>query len=277
MDNLSTLQISSLHPCLVIYMLDQSGSMDEMFDNAQRKDKKLADSINEIIYETGVKCYDGSGEIKNRFELSVVGYGASDGGKHGIVAPAWEGALKDRWVVPIAEVFPNAIGEENEIPIWITPKAEVDTPMTRAFREVYKVCDAWINWGNHRECHPPIVINITDGLPTDSGTNDMELKNIVNQLKSLNTNYGNVNIFNIHISSFGGDSILFPTKSPYNKYSQLLFELSTPLNSHMINLARNNGYNLEEGCKGFIYNGTGKHLMDFLNIGSNPLNTSHES
>jgi len=41
--------------------------------------------------------------------------------------------------------------------------------MMRAFENAYRVCEAWINWGNHRDCHPPIVINITDGEATDGG------------------------------------------------------------------------------------------------------------
>ena len=175
-------------------------------------------------------------------------------------------------MVSIGEVFLNAVGEENGIPIWIRPKAGMDTPMTKAFENAYRICEAWINWGNHRDCHPPIVINISDGEATDSGTHDSKLISVVNNIKSLGTNYGNVNIFNIHISSGGGDSILFPT-SIDNKTNQakLLFDLSSNLNDRMIALATNMGYNVKPGAKGYVYNGSAKNLMDFLNIGSNPL------
>ena len=135
MHDLGTLQISSTHPCLVVYMLDQSGSMTEKFGGEGiSKAQKVADCINEIIFETGLKCYDSNGDIKNRFEISVIGYGMNDNG----VAPAWEGNLKDHWVVSIADVFPQAIGEENGVPIWISPKALGRTPMTRAFENAYK-------------------------------------------------------------------------------------------------------------------------------------------
>lgn len=271
MHNLETLQISSTHPCLVIYMLDQSRSMELQFGGENiSKAKKLADCINEIIFETGLKCYDSNGEIKNRFELSVIGYGVnSDGG----VAPAWEGNLRDSWVVSIADVFPQAIGEENGVPIWITPKAIGQTPMTRAFENAYRICEAWINWGNHIECHPPIIINISDGEPTDAGAGNIRIQNIVNQIKGLHTNYGGVNIFNIHISSLVSDSILFPTQAPWGNSANanLLFNLSTELNPHMVALARQMGYAVEQGSKGYVFNGSAKHLMDFLNIGSNPL------
>lgn len=146
-----------------------------------------------------------------------------------------------------------------------------DTPMMRAFENAYRVCEAWINWGNHRDCHPPIVINITDGEATDGGIFDNILKKKVQQLKSLHTNYGGVNIFNIHISGLNGDSILFPNNSPMRRNASLLFELSTELNPQMVALANRMGYNVQQGAKGYVFNGSPKHLMDFLNIGSNPL------
>ena len=268
MHDLGTLQISSTHPCLVVYMLDQSGSMTEKFGGEGiSKAQKVADCINEIIFETGLKCYDSNGDIKNRFEISVIGYGMNDNG----VAPAWEGNLKDHWVVSIADVFPQAIGEENGVPIWISPKALGRTPMTRAFENAYKICEAWINWGNHIDCHPPIIINISDGEPTDAGTGNIRILDVVNQIKGLRTNYGGVNIFNIHISSLASDSVLFPTQSPMGGNANLLFELSTELNPHMVALARQMGYAVEQGSKGYVFNGGAKHLMDFLNIGSNPL------
>ena len=265
MNYLETLQISSTYPCLIVYMLDQSGSMEYPFANEGSKAQKVADSVNEIICETGVKCYDSNGTIKNRFELSVIGYGAIRNG----IEPAWEGNLRDNWVVSIEEVFNNPIGEVNGIPVWVTPKAVGQTPMAEAFENVYRICEAWINWGNHRDCHPPIVINITDGEATDGGMNQQRLIQAVNNLKSLHTNYGGVNIFNIHISGSDGDSILFPSSMQnWNNYAQLLFDLSTPLNDDMIKNARAMNYDVKQGAKGYVFNGNAKHLMDFLNIGS---------
>lgn len=267
MYNLETLQISSTHPCLVIYLLDHSQSMATSFEGSVRRSHKLADSINEIIFETGLKCVGPSGDIRNRFELSVIGYGGQSS-----VYSAWEGGLANSWVVPISEVFNSAVGEINGVPIWIRPKENGQTPMRRAFENAYRICEEWINWGNHRDCHPPIVINITDGQPTDSGYNFTELIQTVSSLKSLSTNYGNVNVFNIHIDGSFGDTISFPHLPPNNnQYAHLLFDLSTPLTPHMIELARNSGYNVQNGAKGYVFNGSAKNLMDFLNIGSNPL------
>ncbi|MDO4764041.1 MAG: VWA domain-containing protein [Flavobacteriaceae bacterium] len=264
MYNIETLQISSTHPCLIIYLLDHSNSMAES-DGTAKKGLKLAHSINEIIFETGLKCVGANGDIRNRFELSVIGYGTS-------VSSAWQGALSGSWVVPISEVFNNPISMYNDIPLWISERYSGQTSMRRAFENAYRICEDWINWGNHRDCHPPIIINITDGMPTDGGFNFGDLAHTVRKLMGLRTNYGNVNVFNIHIDGGFGDTIAFPNYPPNNnQYAHLLFDLSSSLNPHMIQLARNAGYNIKEGAKGYIFNGSGKNLMDFLNIGSNPI------
>lgn len=269
MYDINTLQISSTHPCLIIYLLDQSGSMSEFFNDGTSKAEKLADAVNEIIFQTGLKCISGSGVLKNRFELSVIGYGLES---H-TCSPAWEGSLRSHWVVSINDIFNNPVGEKNEMPIWITPKAGYATPMKNAFENAARLCEAWINWGNHRDCHPPIIINITDGEPTDSGLNDSQLLSVVNNLKQLGTNYGNVSIFNIHITKSSNlDSVLYPSLLPMGTQSaRLLFELSTPLNESMISHARSLGYEVDSGAVGYVYNGSAKNLLDFLNIGSNPL------
>lgn len=268
MYDINTLQINTAFPCLIVYLLDQSGSMYETFADGTSKAQKVADAINEVIFETGLKCYSSGGELKNRFELSVVGYGGSEN----TVEPAWQGALQDHWVVSISDVFTQPVGEQDGIPVWITPRIGSNTPMNRAFQNAYRICESWINWGNHRDCHPPIVINITDGEATDAGYVNKDLKRTVNDLKSLSTNYGAVNIFNIHISISGGDSQLFPASlRNSNSNSELLFELSTPLTNRMVEIAQDRGYDVVNGSKGYIYNGSAKNLIDFLNIGSNPI------
>ena len=124
--------------------------------------------------------------------------------------------------------------------------------------------------GNHRECHPPIIINITDGEATDAGNNYQDLINEVNELKQLRTNYGLVNILNIHISGKIADRVLFPNEVSHlnNKFSKLLFDMSTHLNENMVRIALQKGYNIPNNAKGYIYNGNAVDLINFLNIGT---------
>lgn len=266
MHDLRNLTISSTNPCLIIYLLDQSGSMDERFGNASHtKAMELANAINDTIYEVGLRCIGNAGELKNRFEIAIIGYGKDSN----LVQSAWEGQLSNKWVVSIKNIFEYPLGQENDKPIWIKPYAVSNTPMTKAFENAKRLCNDWINWGNHRDCHPPIIINITDGAATDSGWNDSSLRKEVEQIKHLGTNYGNVNILNIHISSSSGDKLLFPNEVNKNdRFANLLFEISTPLNENMVRLAQQKGYNIQNNARGYVFNGSASDLINFLNIGT---------
>jgi len=267
MYDISNLTISSTNPCLIVFLLDQSGSMGDQFGNtSQTKAEKLASAINDTIYEIGLRCIGNNGELKNRFEIAVIGYG-KNGDK---VQSAWEGQLSGKWVVSIKNIFDYPLGQQDEKPVWIQPCADDATPMTKAFENASRLCNDWINWGNHRDCHPPIIINVTDGEATDAGSQFRSLKNQVNQIKQLGTNYGNVFILNIHISSSGGDRVLFPNdiSNINDRLAQVLFEISSPLNENMIRIARQKGYHIYDNAKGYVFNGNADDLVNFLNIGT---------
>jgi hypothetical protein len=267
MYDIKNLTISSTNPCLLVYMIDQSGSMNEKFGNASHtKAVELANAMNDILYEVGLRCIGSGGELKNRFEIAVIGYGKTESAAQS----AWEGALSNKWVVSIKNIFEHSLQVEDDKPIWIKPYSVSNTPMTKAFENAKRLCSDWIKWGNHQDSHPPIVINITDGEATDGGSNYNKLRSEVNDLRQLSTNYGTVNILNIHISDKAGDRIHFPKElvNGREQYGKLLFDLSTPLNENMVRIAQQKGYNVEPGSKGYVLNGNAVDLINFLNIGT---------
>jgi len=247
-------------------MVDQSKSMEDLFGNASHsKSVEVANAINDILYEVGLRCFETDGTIKNRFEVAIIGYGKASNS----VQSAWEGPLQNKWVVSIKDIFDFPLGEENDKPTWIRPYAVNNTPMTKAFENAYRLCQDWISWGNHKDCHPPIIINITDGEATDAGNSYQPLKEQVERLKTLTTNFGNAFVLNIHISSSAGDRKLFPNYlDSSDKFGSLLFNLSSQLNENMLRLARQEGYNVQNGSKGYVFNGNASDLMKFLNIGT---------
>lgn len=266
MHDLRNLTISSTNPCLLVYLIDQSGSMTETFGNASHtKAVEVAEAINDILYEVGLRCIGSGGELKNRFEVAIIGYGKDIN----TVQSGWEGQLSGKWVVPIKNIFDYPLGQENEKPIWIKPYAGSNTPMTKAFENAKRLCNDWINWGNHRDCHPPIVINITDGEATDSGSSFSALKKEVEQIKTLHTNYGATKILNIHISTTAGDKLLFPSDvTTGDRFGRLLFDLSSVLDENMVRIAQQKGYNINNFAKGYVFNGNATDLINFLNIGT---------
>lgn len=266
MYDIRNLTISSTNPCLLVYLIDQSGSMSDQFGNAKHsKAVEVANAINDIIYDVGLRCIGNNGELKNRFEIAIIGYGKVEDS----VQSGWEGSLSGKWVLSIKNIFDYPIGELNEKPIWIKPYAVSNTPMTKAFENAKRLCKDWINWGNHKDCHPPIIINITDGQATDAGNDFSMLKKQVDEIRTLRTHYGGTNIFNIHISTKPGDKLLFPDRiSNYDKFERILFDISTNLDSNMIRIAQQKGYNIGNNAKGYVFNGNATDLINFLNIGT---------
>ena len=131
----------------------------------------LANYINQIVREVGLKCVSKEGassKVKNRFEIAILGYG-----KDSSVYSAFQGPLSYKksggFIHGIKNLFDAPYSYVENKPIWITSSACHKTPMTEAFNTARDVIESWINWGNHYESHPPILINITDGIPTDSG------------------------------------------------------------------------------------------------------------
>ena len=266
MHDIRNLTISSTNPCLLIYLIDQSFSMAEEFGNASHpKSLEVSNAINDILYEVGLRCIGQGGMLKNRFEIAVIGYGKQLDN----VQSGWEGQLSGKWVVSVKNIFEYPLDQINDKPVWINPYAVGNTPMTKAFENAKRLCNDWINWGNHRDCHPPIIINITDGEASDAGKNFNLLYDQVKQIKSLRTNYGFVNILNIHISTRSGDKLLFPNQvNSGDKFEKLLFEMSTPLDENMVRIAHQKGYDIRLNAKGYVFNGSATDLINFLNIGT---------
>jgi len=270
--DISKVQINSSNPCLIVFLVDQSGSMELTYggNNTIKKKEHLANSINQTIYEIGLRSISGGGDLKNRFEIAVIGYGRDND-----VYSAFEGNLSGRWVVSIKELFDNPINYVNDIPIWISPNAYSATPMVKAFHNVHALTQDWINFKNanvnHIDCHPPIIINVTDGEPTDSDGSFRDLFEIADEIKNLGTNFGKSLIFNCHISEIASDPIIFPDNDPkLDLYSSVMFDLSCSLTPKMVDIAVARGYNINDNSKGFIYNAGTRELVDFLNIGSSP-------
>jgi hypothetical protein len=266
MYNIRNLTITSTNPCLLIYLIDQSGSMNQQFGNAKHsKAVEVAYAINDLIYEVGLRCIGSDGELKNRFEIAIIGYGK----KENSVQSAWEGQLSSKWVVSIKNIFEYPLDIENEKPIWVKPYSGSNTPMAKAFENAQRLAYDWINWGNHKDCHAPIIINITDGEATDGGNKFEILRNEIQQIKNLATNYGPVSILNIHLSSRSGDRILFPNSiSTNDQFANLMFDLSSPLDENMIRIAQQKNYDIQMGAKGYVFNGSASDLINFLNIGT---------
>jgi hypothetical protein len=265
--DINNLVVTSANPCLLIYMLDRSLSMNDPFGNARiSKAQALCNAINDTVYEAGCRCISGaSGEMKSKFEIALFSYG------NGTISSGWEGSLASEFVHPIVNIFKYPLfTTSDDIPKWINPSGNGGTPMLAAFENVKDLCEDWINWGDHRDvCHPPIIINITDGEATDDRYPFNGIKNAVTQIRSLSTVYGYSIIMNIHVSGDNSDKVTFPDRAPNDGvYENFLYEISSPLYEGMITQARNEGYNIADNARGYMFNAAPADLVKFIKIGS---------
>jgi hypothetical protein len=273
-----TAEISRTVPSCFLFLIDQSGSMEDRWARESGKSKadSLADIVNRLLMNIVIRCTKEEG-VRDYFDIGVIGYGSN-------VGPAFGGALAGREVVPVSDVAnrPTRIEERTrkvedgagglvdqtvKFPIWFDPTASGGTPMCHAFTEAQKILSRWIT--QHPTSFPPIVFNITDGEATDGDPTDA-----ANLVKNLTTNDGNVLLFNVHVSSTQAASIQFPESEvglPDN-FAKVLFGISSPLPGYMRTFALQEGLAASDGARGFVFNADPVAVIQFLEIGTRPSN-----
>src|SRR5271156_337416 len=96
-------EISRINPSCFLFLIDQSGSMQDPFGAALKSRSKaisLADAINRLLQNLVIKCAKSEG-IRDYYYVGVIGYGGKS------VAPAFSGALSGRELVPVSEIGNN--------------------------------------------------------------------------------------------------------------------------------------------------------------------------
>ena len=274
-----TAEISRNNPSCFLFLIDQSGSMSDTFGSGEprrRKCEGVADAINRLLQDLVIKCAKEEG-VRAYFEVAVIGYGAA-------IGPAYAGQLAGRELVPISEIAdqPARLEERKRMtddgtgglleqtvrfPIWFDPVANGGTPMCQAFGRATSLLELWAS--QHADSFPPIVINITDGEATD-GDPTQPAENI----KKVRTSDGEALLFNIHLSSLASAPIEFPDLESGlpDQFAQLLFRMSSVLPPHIRDQARNEGFHVTDGSRGFVFNADLVSVIRFLDIGTRPSN-----
>lgn len=276
------MRVTRKDPSCVLFLLDQSGSMDAPFgeEPERRKCEGAADAINAILRELIRVCTRGTPpELRHYFDVGVIGYGSKEDyagsafdWTHEILVPIIELAKHSKTVkkkVPHTDEEKGVVVEvEKEVSIWFEPIAYDGTPMCKAFSLAYDTIKEWVE--KHPKSFPPVVVNITDGESTDGDPTPHAKK-----LMELSTEDGNVLLFNCHISSVkGATKVIFPADiSEVNvlgdPYASLLFDISSELPDIMLRQARELGYRtIKEGARGFSFNAGMVELVHLLRIGT---------
>lgn len=262
-------------PGCVIFLLDQSDSMDRTFGSGRSGEGKMlkdevATQLNKSLNEIGRRCIKDE-SVSPRVDVAVIGYGELVGGAIG-------GALAGRELISIVDLMEHPLrndkrekeemddtGElfkyEVDFPIWVEAVSGNGTPMDTALEMAHQIAKKWIR--SHRESFPPLVINITDGIP------NRDPKPAAEALRKLRTNDGAVLLFNCHISPISEGECLYPGPGdslPPDKYARGLFEMSSEIPAGMRNLAIKLGVkrNMKKGDRGFVFNTDASGVMKMI-------------
>ncbi len=272
-------QIAQANPGCILFLLDQSGSMVEPLagDTSTSKAVVAADTINKLLMNTVLSCTKNADEgPRNYFDVGVIGYGAHRG-----VGPNFGGALAGRVLVSIKDLAANPLRIEErmrkvpdgaggliaapiKLPLWFEPVAENGTPMQEAVQLATANLAKWVK--RHRGSYPPIVVNITDGMPNQN-TDPVAA---ARALRTLATDDGDVLLYNVHLSTLASHPIQFPddTVALPDDYARMLFEMSSVLPQQIQQELKMEGYAVAPTSRGFIFNSDPVGFIQFLDIGT---------
>jgi hypothetical protein len=280
------MNMSATNPGLVIFLLDQSGSMEDEFQGESlARGQKLMDAVaaivNKTIHKIGLSCVKGD-VIRPRVDIAVIGYNGAQG-VHSALPDVYGG----KEIVSIAElmernlrveerkqkVYSPETGEYQDIsiqfPIWFDPCADGGTPMCGALTKAVALAESWI--AAHQESFPPILINITDGA-----ANDSDPQPAAEGFRALCTADGNGLVFNCHICRFPNpDGVSYPEsvdRLPAGSdesllLAQALFNMSSELPGPMFELAKAKvNPNIQPGARGYVFNADVSGIIDMITI-----------
>jgi hypothetical protein len=139
--------------------------------------------------------------------------------------------------------------------------------MTQALSQGRDALSTWVN--EHRGAFPPVVFNITDGEATDGDPTAA-----ATALRELGTEDGTALLFNVHLSERRAPAVEFPATDDTlpDTFARRLFGMSSTLPPHLQTAARQEGYAVEDGTRGFVFNADAAAVIQFLDIGTRPAN-----
>ena len=275
-----TQEITRKHRAAFVLLLDRSTSMQQMVKFGQMiasKSEVVAYTANTLITELMDRCRRSDG-IRNYYDLAVIGY----------CGDRVESLLSSEGFISIKELsskipettniaFESELEDGSRILTnhrqqrWIEPLAEGNTPMYEALLKARNLVEEWCEQPENQESFPPIVINITDGEPTDC--NDNDLLDICTVIKRTATTDGNTLLVNIHICSDNSlPSVIFPMQEELTHAShkvRLLADCSSTMPEALNGAIHElKGLGAMPPYIGMGYNATVVELLSMINIGS---------
>lgn len=100
-------EVSRVNPTCFLFLIDQSGSMEDPIGGAggMLKKDQVADVVNRLLDSLGQRCVKGA-SVYNYFDVGIIGYSS-------IAESAFTGDLAGQVIHPIETIYPNPAKVEN--------------------------------------------------------------------------------------------------------------------------------------------------------------------
>ncbi|MGL4424131.1 MAG: VWA domain-containing protein [Gemmataceae bacterium] len=267
-------EISRTQPACVLVLVDQSKSMDEPFAGMAERTKcvGVADAVNRLLQNLVLKCAKADG-VRDYFHVGVIGYG-------GALRSSFGTSMPEDVLAPISYIADHPARVETrtrmtddgeggvyeqsfKFPVWVDAVANGRTLMNTAFEMAEQAIANFII--ANPTSYPPIVLNLTDGRPSDA--NPLA---VARRLQQLATADGPVLVFNLLLSSEPKPPMYFLNDEELllDTYTKLLFRMSSVLPPKLYAAAEQDGYAMEKGARGVVFNADLTAVVRFLDIGT---------
>lgn len=253
-------QVSEEHPTAVVVIADLSGSMGDEYgeDGEITRADAMVDAVNETLKSIVTQARGRRG-VRNFIDVAVIG--AADLEATDFLNGS--SSLNRHSFVPTSELatMPQILNDE---PVWVEAELRGANGDVQAFEAAHSLLAGWTL--RHPHSFPPTVINVTDGFAVD-GDPAPHARKI---MKDVGTTDGNALVYNIHIGSGRGKSIIFPDSEDQlpNEEAKALFRISSVLPPAVRAAARAAGFHVTDASRGFAYDASMPVLMSFMKVGS---------
>jgi len=272
--------ISRRDPGCVVFLLDRSDSMRQNWGNSRETMAEgAARALNETLLELLFTSQGEPGKARHYFDVGIFGYGLRPVAGGEGVEPAFGGKLAGQPLVALPDLRDNPIAVRetpsvdagappSRVPVWVEPVYGHRTPMCQAVAVAGAHVYEWAS--AHPDSFPPIIINITDGMVTDSPYEGAGLEEWAQRLVNIQTSDGPALLFNIFLSPAGSaNPVMFPaTDRGLPAPGPDLFRISSLLPPPMVASAQSAGIPVEPGARGFGFNADAYNLVRFLEVGT---------
>lgn len=254
---------TSRDPIYIVFIIDQSSLMDEIYQNGMSKAEFAANEVNHFINNLIYLC-SAIDKIKDWFFITIIGH------SNNIAYEIRSDYLSEFGHNPLKiikrkkKVSDGAGGFfeiEEETAIFIKPKSFGKENLHESFEFAHNLIKVWSNRKKHTS---KLIINISGQY----NENWLDTTSVINNIKKKSDGFESPIIFNLFISNT--NYLEFPSLDKmYDKSfaNQLFFEWSSYLNYENIGGVLKNELNINIGSKAFSNKGL-LMLNNLINIGS---------